>query len=80
MLKILTNRIMKSMWVQFIIMGPIELLKNLKKLVLPSSTTLTPETQSDLEIKQDFKVVYPPNYNSSKRNYNKWIDKIYEKH
>jgi hypothetical protein len=58
-------------------MGPIELLKNLKQLVLPSSTTLIQETQSDLEIKQDFKVVYPPNYDPSKRDYNKWIENIY---
>jgi hypothetical protein len=58
-------------------MGPIELLKNLKKLVLPSSTELIQETQSDLEIKQDFKVVYPPNYDPSKRDYNKWIENIY---
>ena len=70
---------MKNIWVQFIIMGPIELLKNLKQFVWPSSTISIPEMQNDLKIPPSFKVVYPPNYDPTKRNFNNWIDNIYGK-
>ena len=75
---------MKNIMVQFIIMGPIELLKNLKQLVRPSSTISTPETQNDLEIPPSFKVVYPPNWEEHQQlkgkakteYFNKWASKL----
>ena len=68
---------MKNIWVQFIIMGPIKLLKKLKQFARPSSTILIPEMQNDLKIPPSFRVVYPPNYDPAKRDYNKWIENIY---
>ena len=84
MLIILTKHIMKNIWVQFIIMGPIELLKNLKQFVRPSSTISTPEMQNDLKIPPSFKVVYPPNWEEHQQlkgkakteYFNKWASKL----
>ena len=75
---------MKNIWVQFIIMGPIELLKNLKQLVRPSSTISTPEMENDLKIPPSFKVVYPPNWEEHQQlkgkakteYFNKWASKL----
>jgi hypothetical protein len=51
----------------------------LKKLVYRSQTTQTQEMQNDLKIPPSFRVVYPPNYDSTKRDFNNWIDNIYGK-
>ena len=70
---------MRNIMVQFIIMELIKLVKNLKKLVYRSQTIQTQETQNDLKIPPSFKVVYPPNYDPTKRDFNSWIDNIYGK-
>ena len=70
---------MRNIMAQFIIMELTKLVKNLKKLVYRSQTTQTPETQNDLKIPPSFKVVYPPNYDPTKRDFNNWIDNIYGK-
>ena len=70
---------MKNIMAQFTIMGLTKLVKNLKKLVYRSQTTQTQETQNDLKIPPSFKVVYPPNYDPTKRDFNNWIDNIYGK-
>ena len=75
---------MKNIWVQFIIMGPIELLKKLKQFVRPSSTISTPEMENDLKIPPSFKVVYPPNWEEHQQlkgkakteYFNKWASKL----
>ena len=70
---------MRNIMAQFTIMELTKLVKNLKKLVYRSQTIQTQETQSDLEIPPSFKVVYPPNYDPTKRDFNSWIDNIYGK-
>ena len=70
---------MRNIMVQFIIMELTKLVKNLKKLVYRSQTIQTQETQNDLKIPPSFKVVYPPNYDPTKRDFNSWIDNIYGK-
>lgn len=70
---------MRNIMVQFIIMELTKLVKNLKKLVYRSQTTQTQETQNDLKIPPSFKVVYPPNYDPTKRDFNSWINNIYGK-
>ena len=70
---------MRNIMAQFIIMELTKLVKNLKKLVYRSQTTQTQETQNDLKIPPSFKVVYPPNYDPTKRDFNNWIDNIYGK-
>ena len=70
---------MRNIMAQFTTMGLTKLVKNLKKLVYRSQTTQTQETQNDLKIPPSFKVVYPPNYDSKKRDFNNWIDNIYGK-
>ena len=70
---------MRNIMAQFIIMELTKLVKNLKKLVYRSQTTQTQETQNDLKIPPSFKVVYPPNYDPIKRDFNSWIDNIYGK-
>ena len=70
---------MRNIMAQFIIMELTKLVKNLKKLVYRSQTIQTQETQNDLKIPPSFKVVYPPNYDPTKRNFNNWIDSIYGK-
>ena len=70
---------MRNIMAQFTTMGLTKLVKNLKKLVYRSQTTQTQETQSNLEIPPSFKVVYPPNYDPTKRDFNNWIDNIYGK-
>jgi len=75
---------MKNTMVQFTIMGLIELLKNLKKMVLPSSTELTQEKESDLEVTPRFKVTYPENWEKRKtmnaqektEYFNNWASKL----
>ena len=75
---------MKNTMAQFIIMGPIELIKNLKKLVWSSSTTQTPEMQSDLKVTRHFKVTLPPNWEKRQQlkgkekteYFNKWASKL----
>ena len=75
---------MKNIWVQFIIMVPIELIKNLKKLVWRSSTTPTPDMENDLKVTPRFKVTYPPGWKKrqtlkgkAKTEYfNKWASKL----
>ena len=70
---------MRNIMAQFIIMELTKLVKNLKKLVYRSQTIQTQETQNDLKIPPSFKVVYPPNYDPTKRDFNSWIDNIYGK-
>jgi hypothetical protein len=65
-------------------MGPIELLKNLKKLVLRSSTDSIQETESDLKITPRFKVTVPPNWEQRQQlkgkekteYFNNWASKL----
>jgi hypothetical protein len=70
---------MRNIMAQFTTMGLTKLVKNLKKLVYRSQTTQTQETQNDLKIPSSFRVVYPPNYDPTKRDFNNWIDNIYGK-
>ena len=70
---------MRNIMAQFTTMGLTKLVKNLKKLVYRSQTTQTQETQNDLKIPPSFRVVYPPNYDPTKRDFNNWIDNIYGK-
>jgi len=70
---------MRNIMAQFTTMGLTKLVKNLKKLVYRSQTTQTQEMQNDLHSPPTFKVVYPPNYDSTKRDFNNWIDNIYGK-
>jgi len=75
---------MRNTMVQFIIMGPIELVKNVKKLVLPSSTDLIQEKENDLEVTPRFKVTLPPNWEERKtmstkektEYFNNWASKL----
>ena len=67
---------MRNIMAQFTIMELTKLVKNLEKLVYRSQTIQTQETQNDLKIPPSFKVVYPPNYDSTKRDFNSWIDNI----
>ena len=75
---------MKNTMAQFIIMGPIELVKSVKKLVLPSSTDSIQETESDLKITPRFKVTLPPNWEKRQQlkgkakteYFNKWASKL----
>ena len=84
MLTILVNRITKNIWVQFIIMGPIELLKKLKKRVWHSSTTSIQETESDLKVTPRFKTTLPPNWEQRQQlkgkekteYFNNWASKL----
>ena len=75
---------MKNMWVQFIIMGPILLIKNLKNMAWFSSKTKTQEKINDLEIKQGFKITYPEDWHERQnaplkektKHFNNWASKL----
>ena len=75
---------MKNTAAQFITTGPIELIKNLKKLAWSSSTIKTPEMPNDQDPKQGFKATYPPGWEKrqtlkgkAKTEYfNKWASKL----
>jgi len=75
---------MKNTMAQFIIMEPIELVKSVKKLVLPSSMDSIQEKESDLKITPRFKVTLPPNWEKRQQlkgkakteYFNKWTSKL----
>lgn len=75
---------MKNIWVQFIIMGPILLIKNLKNMAWFLSKTKTPEKINDLEIKPGFKITYPDNWHERQnapskektKYFNNWASKL----
>ena len=70
---------LKIMKVLYIITVPMRLLEHLVFKVLFLKTEKTLEKINDLKVTPTFKVVYPPNYDSTKRDFNSWIDNIYGK-
>ena len=75
---------MRNTEAQFITTGPIELIKNLKKLAWSSSTIKTPETPNDPGPKQGFKTTLPPDWEKRKtmtrqektEYFNNWASKL----
>ena len=76
--------IMKNIWVQSIIMGPIVLIKNLKNMAWFSSKIKTQEKINDLDFIPKFKVTYPKGWyerqNMSTKDkcdhFNNWASKL----
>jgi hypothetical protein len=78
------NLITKNMWAQFIIMGPIVSIKNLKNMAWFSSKVKTQEKVNDLDFTPKFKVTYPEGWHERQTmsikdkcdHFNNWASKL----